>query len=518
MRKIKAFLVILLIVAGIGMQGLTDAREAGFSTATDPGFVTFKDIRLTLPEDWGTVAFFGRDRLRYEAWDYFASATDNDYEFAANQLRLGAKWTHQIFNINYTHQYTQLSNLPAATSAGAGAGSLYFSNSRDRFSHSQFVKYLNLEIKQTRKLLEPVFGDLKWLRGVTEMVGRFNYSSGNEMKSSDKKIEWLKTQRIGDRLIGGFEWAHYGRSFDGFKVAREDDFSQVQIAAFNPTQGGFEERANRTIYDIDVLAAEANIKKDKWIPGMEENFFYYNYDDHRNIAATTTRFDNTGRVILAGNQSNLELHTFGGHVVGNYKVGSGLWDVLGWGAYQTGNWFELDQSAYAWAAETGYQLTQTPWQPWLRAGFNTGSGDGDASDGDHETFFQMLPTARIYSFSLVNNMMNSEDAFVSLIMKPKDFLTLRTEFHNLRLSDRQDRWYIGSGAMHDNIADDFAARSSSNKKDLGQLLDVTAIWNVNPDMTVMAYYGHMFEDNVTEKFFTNQKDINFFFLEVAVNF
>ena len=51
------------------------------------------------------------------------------------------------------------------------------------------------------------------------------------MKSSDKKIEWLKTQRIGDRLIGGFEWSHYGRSFDGVKVAREDNFSHVQAAA-----------------------------------------------------------------------------------------------------------------------------------------------------------------------------------------------------------------------------------------------------------------------------------------------
>ena len=502
----------------VGGAATTEAKEAGFSTATDPGFVTLKDIRLTLPDEWGTIAFFGRDRLRYEAWDYYASATDNDYEFAANQLRLGAKWVHEIFNVNYTHQYTQLSNLPANTSAGAGAGSLYFSNSRNRFSKGQFVKYLNIEVKQTRKLLEPFFGDQKWLRGVTETVGRFNYSSGNEMKSSDKKIEWLKNMRIGDRLIGGFEWAHYGRSFDGLKVAREDDLSQVQLAAFNPTQGGFEERANRTIYDIDVLAVEANIKKDKLIPGMEENFFYYNYSDKRNIAATTTRFDNTGRSIPAGLQNDIDLHTFGGHLVGNYKVGEGVWDVLGWGAYQTGSWFELDQSAYAWAAETGYQWTQAPWTPWLRGGYNTGSGDDDAVDGDHGTFYQMLPTTRLYSFSILYNMMNTEDAFLSLILKPKDFLILRTEFHNLRLSEANDRWYLGAGAMHDNVADDFAARSSNGKEDLGQLVDITAIWTVNPDVTVMAYYGHMFEDNVTEKFFNTQKDVDFVFLELAVNF
>src|SRR3990167_3616305 len=198
-------------------------------------------LEFQMPGDWGSVSFFGRDRVRYEAWDYFSSTTDNDHHFLANQLRLGGKWVHEIFNVNYTHQYTQFSNLPSNTSAGAGSGSLYFSNSRDRFSHGQFVKYLNLEIKQTRKLLEPLFGNLKWLRGVTETVGRFSYSSGNEMKSSDKKIEWLKSMRIGDRLIGGFEWSHYGRSFDGLKVAREDDFGQIQFGEFRPARGGFEE-------------------------------------------------------------------------------------------------------------------------------------------------------------------------------------------------------------------------------------------------------------------------------------
>ena len=380
------------------------------------------------------------------------------------------------------------------------------------------MKALNIEIKQTGKLPESIFGDQKWLRGVTETVGRFNYSSGNAMKSDDKKIDWLKSQRIADRLIGGFEWSHYGRSFDGLKVTRADDFSQISVAGFSPTQGGFEERAGREIRDIDVIAAEVNIKKDELIPGMEEQLFYYGYDDHRNIAAATARLDNTGRAVPAGGQSDIELHTFGGHLVGAYKVGEGLWDVLGWGAYQTGDWFELDQSSYAWAAETGYQFVQAPWQPWLRGGFNTGSGDGDTGDGDHETFFQMLPTGRLYSFSLLYNMMNTQDAFVSLIVKPQDWLTLRTEFHNLRLSDRNDRWYLGSGAMHNNVADDFAARTSGGKRDLGQLVDVTVTWSVNPDVTVMAYYSHFFEDNVTEKFFTTQKDCNFMYVELAVNF
>ncbi len=519
MKRVQSKAVLAAVLLGFCFISRLEAKEAGFSLKRENmGIPTLKDIRLTLPADWGSVSFWGRDRLRLESWDYFSSANDNDYTFLANQLRLGSRWVHDIFNVNAAWQYTHHSNLPTTTSAGAGSGSLYFSNSRDRNSHGQTIKYLNLEIKQTRKLLAPLFGDQKWLRGVTETIGRFNYSSGNEMKSSDKKIEWLKNMRIGDRVIGGFEWSHYGRSFDGVKVTREDDLSHVQIVGFSPTQGGFEERAHQSIKDIDLLAVEANIKKDRLIPGMEEQFFYYGYDDHRNIAATTTRLDNTGRSVTAGLASDLELHTFGGHAVGSYKLGPGVWDVLGWGAWQSGDWFELDHSAYAYALESGYQLTQVPWTPWLRAGWNVGSGDSNAADGEHGTFYQMLPTARLYSFSILYNMLNTEDAFLSLILKPKDTLTLRTEFHVLDLSEQADRWYLGSGAIHDNVLDDFAARTSNGQSDLGEMLDATLIWNVNPDVTVMAYYGHFFGGDVVKNFFTTDRSNDLAFLELTVNF
>ncbi len=515
-RWIERFLLGFLFL--ISMRAEASAKEAGFSLKDDPGVVTFKDIRLTLPGDWGSVSFFGRDRLRYEAWDYFASATDNDYAFLANQLRLGGKWVHEIFNVNYTHQYTQLSNLPSATSAGAGSGSLYFSNSRNRNSNSQFIKYLNLEIKQTRKLLEPLVGDLKWLRGVTETFGRFNYSSGNEMRSDDKKIEWLKGQRIADRVIGGFEWSHYGRSFDGVKAARADDLSQLTVGYFNPTQGGFEERANRRINDLDVFTAEVDFKKDKLIPGTEAQAFYYHYDDQRNIAATTTRIDNTGRALPSGEVSDVELHTFGGHLVGYQPIGPGQWDLLGWAAFQQGHWFELDQDAYAFAVETGYQLPKASWKPWFRIGYNKGSGDDDPADETHGTFYQMLPTGRLYSFSILYNLMNTEDTFLSLIMKPNDFLTIRPEFHSIRLSEKNDRWYLGSGTMHDNVLDDFAARASNGEKDLGELLDVTLVWNVHPDVTVTAYYGHFFGEEVVKRFFTTHHCVDFGYLEATFQF
>lgn len=481
--------------------------DAGFRVKDGSGSIpTLKDVRLVLPDGWGSVDFSGRDRVRYENWDYFRSNTDNRYDFFDNQLRLSAKWMNEYFNGNFTWQYTQMGNLPSHASTGAGSGAIYFGSSHHRDSYGQFVKYLNADIKDF----------LHWR--FTETLGRFNYSSGNEMKSDDKKLDWLKSQRIADRMIGGFEWSDYGRSFDGGRAIYANDALQLEAADFHPTQGGFEETAQREISGINVVAVEGYVKKDKLIPGMEANLFYYGYDDERVIAATTARFDNTGRSVTAGQESDIEIHTFGGHLIGDYNVGPGVWDVLGWGAVQTGSWYELDQRAYAFAAETGYQWDKSPWKPWLRAGFDYGSGDDNASDGKHGTFFQMLPTGRLYSSSILYNMENSEDFFLSLVLKPVNSLTVRPEFHDLRLAQKNDRWYLGSGAIHSNIADDYAARSGGGASDLGRLADVGVSWAVNKDATLYVYYGHFFGGDVVRNFYSKRQAADLGYAELTVNF
>ena len=520
MFRLKWFFLFFLMTTVLFSQN-GFAEDAGFYLKEDSsgglGVPTLKNIRLILPSDLGHVSFFGRNRTRYEAWDYFRSTTDNHYDLFANQLRLGTKWIHELFNVNATWQYTQLFNVPTHTSAGAGSGALYYSNSLRRDPHGMFMKYLNIEIKNPLRL-----GPMRMLKIPPAYnlvtLGRFNYSSGNEMKSDDKKIDWLKSQRIGDRLIGSFEWSHYGRSFDGAKAVYGNKLAQVEVAGFSPTQGGFEEMGQRHIQDIGIIAVEANLKKDQLIPGMEEQFFYYGYDDHRVIAATTTRFDNTARTIRAGSESDIEMHTFGGHMVGDYKVGPGVWDILGWAAVQTGTWYDLDQHAYAFAVETGYQWNELPWKPWLRGGINYGSGDDNSTDGKHGTFFQMLPTSRIYSSSVLYNMMNTEDIFVSLILKPRDNLTLRPEYHHVNLAEKNDRWYVGSGAMHTNISDDYAVRSSNGASDLGHLVDMGVSWAINPDMTLSGYYGHFFGEDVIRRFYAKRQANDLGYVELVVNF
>jgi hypothetical protein len=167
--------------------------------------------------------------------------------------------------------------------------------------------------------------------------------------------------------------------------------------------------------------------------------FALHYHDGRRALKT----DNRPQSARAADLNKLRLTTLGGHYITTFKAGAGKIDFLLWGAGQFGAWGRLDHHAGAIAAEAGYQLsgkTADKVKPWLRAGYFRCTGDGDPNDAMHGTFFQALPTPRIYARFPFYNMMNNEDAFVQLRLKPHTKLTLRTDVHHLRLSSARDLW------------------------------------------------------------------------------
>lgn len=473
----------------------------------------FAETKLDLPDDMGTFRFYGKERFRWNLWDYAQSAPfHNNYDFFSNQLRLGARYENSLLKGHAAWQYTQLWSLPTGASAGAGAGAAYFSNGTlEPESHATYLKYLELSLK-----------DL-WHTGIVPTAGRFEYSSGYQYKGPTdtpeaKRLDWIKSKRIGDRLIGGFDWSEYQRSFDGVKVLWDTERVNFSSAAFSPTQGGFEEKAGEEIEDIRLVASEVTFKKNQPFPGAEAQFFHYHYEDMRVLTASAARPDNTGRLALSGLESNVKLDVLGGHMAGAWKWGDGILDAFIWGGWQTGEWFELDHDAYALALEMGYQWTDFAWKPWLRGGYNFASGDKDAADGDHDTFYPMLTTTRQYSPSILYTSMNLEDVFASLAVKPCSVVTIKTEAHLLTLAESADRWYLGSGPMSENKLTDYTARASNGHDDLGVLWDLTMTWDVRPDVTTTAYYGHLFGADVAESFYTDQKDVNFFYWELAISF
>jgi hypothetical protein len=87
------------------------------------------------------------------------------------------------------------------------------------------------------------------------------------------------------------------------------------------------------------------------------------------------------------------------------------------------------------------------WAPWIRGGLNYGSGDRNASDATHGTFFQLLPTPRLYARFPFFNLMNTSDAFGELMLRPSARVTVRTDVHSVRLAEGNDLWYQGGGAF-----------------------------------------------------------------------
>src|SRR3989338_2891001 len=88
-----------------------------------------KDVTWVLPGDMGEVSFYGQDRFRWYAWDYFESEPfDDQYDHFGNQLRLGSRLDNSILKAHAAWQYATVWNLPTGAGAGAGSGPTYFFN------------------------------------------------------------------------------------------------------------------------------------------------------------------------------------------------------------------------------------------------------------------------------------------------------------------------------------------------------------------------------------------------------
>src|SRR5262249_24355941 len=162
---------------------------------------------------------------------------------------------------------------------------------------------------------------------------------------------------------------------------------------------------------------------------------------------------------------------------------------LVWAAAQTGDWGRQDHAAWAYAIEGGYQLPRLVSQPWLRIGYDRSSGDDDPNDGHDRTFFQALPTARIYAQLPVFNLMNDQDVFAELVLRPTQRVTVRTGYHWLSLTERADLWYSGGGATNDDVFG-YAGAPSGGGRELAHLVDLSVTVALLERLTLGGYYGH----------------------------
>jgi hypothetical protein len=418
--------------------------------------------------------------LRVESWRFFEprpGGGDPDYAFLGNRLRLDLRGRWRRVELTVAAQYVGMAGLPAdAIGPGAlGTGALYFDQAGRRTTSQQlFLRFANIRLPNLRP-------------GVDLHVGRMGYTSGAEAPSGVPKIETVKRQRLDARIVGEFEWSIYQRAFDGVRIDMTRRRWKATGVAFLPTQGGFARAAGTTIRDVAVGGATISSRPTNGSGAHTQvQAFGWQYRDRRSV---TQRPDNSGRTASA---ADIDVTTGGAMLAGAYPAGPGEADVLVWTAGQRGNWYGDDHRATAVAVEAGYQWTSAPWRPWLRAGLFHASGDDDASDGDHGTFFPMLPTVRRFSQTTAYGTMNLRDLFVHVQARPRAALGLRLDVRRVDLASAADLWYAGSGAtLSRGAVFGFAGRRSNGSRRLGTTLEVSADYAVTPRVSVNAFVARM---------------------------
>lgn len=466
---------------------------AGAPLADDQPFSMHNSLEL--PKE---VIFDATVRQRYEYADWFKpsiGSKDESYGYGDTKVQLGIGYQRDIYKGHLQGQYSGVYGLP---SDGTGIGSSYYSQNGSNGSSNDVF------IRQGYFQLTPTFDAVK----TSATLGRFLYSSGVEAPVQDKSLLWLQQKRIGERLIGPFDFT-FGRSFDGGSFSSgSSDFGTLSASVFRPTDGGFVTDGAGQIQDIDVVATSYSLNtKLNEKPGQFQ-FFYYYYGDDRD---DTTKVDNQAPDNVAASSGDIDINTFGVHWIQLHELCGQTVDTVLWSALQSGSWGGLDHFAGAAVAEVGIKFDETPWTPWLRTGWNWGSGDSDSSDGDHNTFFQMLPTARSYAQTPFYNMMNNHDLFVQAIVQPLEKLTLRTDAHALLLSSDDDLLYSGAGATKDEVFG-YSGTPSNGHGYVGTLLDLSASYAINKNLTLSGYYGHLFGGSVPDSNFSD-KDIDYLFVE-----
>jgi len=454
----------------------------------------------------------GDMRIRYENWDFFDPATatphENSYDFVGHRIRLGALLTSSYVDGFVQGEYSGLYGLPDnATVAPAGAlgtGASYYNDSA--------ATVADVHLKQAYLSFK---GDPFGLAGLRLKLGRYEMADGLEYKTGNAKFDGLKTTRVSQRLLGPFDFTYATRNFDGGHLAYDQPAYNLTVAASHPTQGGFNIRGQDDISHIDVFYAALTGKKDVLLPGTEQRLFYIYYGDDRNAQVV----DNRAAALRPNlNQQSLRLHTIGSHWLGVWKTGAGSVDGLLWGAYQFGDWAGLNHQAGAIDAELGYQWDDVPLKPWIRAVYFRSSGDSNAGNGSHGTFFQMLPTGRPFAKFPFYNLMNIQDAFAQFIVIPTETTKVAVDVHHLSLDSSQDLFYSGAGATLRSGSFGYAGRNAGGASDIGQLVDIGFSHQLNPYFSWNVYYGHVFGGEVLKNVYGKQADADYGFVELNAAF
>jgi hypothetical protein len=392
-------------------------------------------------------------RYRWEDWKAFAPHW-SDFHGLRTRLALDYRFkeTLRVF------AQGQQTSIPGLSSDASGAGSLY---------------RVNNDHENAPSSLRPsqLFAELRPTPGASIRLGRSYINVGTSVSYDEPGWKFLKLKRLSQRLIGAVDWTNGARAADGISGLYAFGGHHLHAFAAQPTTGVFvvDEHAYKRQKDVLFGGLHWTAERGALLDDTELGAFFVAYRDDRDPKD------------VAGLFGDIELYTFGGSWLGVYPVGPGRVDALLWGAIQFGDYEDVgpssgtkrrDQLAGAVVAELGYQLPEVWSRPWLRAGVNWGSGDGDPDDGDRHTFFNLLPTNHLYyGYADQLALQNLVDLLFQLKLAPTQRLGIELTFHRFWLQTDDDFRWAGTGAFsRKNLG--YIPNTSNGSTDVGHELDI----------------------------------------------
>ena len=124
-------------------------------------------------------------------------------------------------------------------------------------------------------------------------------------------------------------------------------------------------------------------------------------------------------------------------------------------------------------------------KPWLRIGVNVATGDDDPADGDHDTFFNVLPTNHIYyGFADQLAFQNLWNSFVQLRLAPHPMLALNLFVHQFRLLENGRLALRRHRRLRPQVLRLLRRRRRTGYKNVGTEYDVVAIVTPHKAVTI----------------------------------
>jgi hypothetical protein len=442
-------------------------------------------------------------RNRWERWEALTNNNDNIYG-----VRVRASGEYAWKDHVRVFAEGQWAGVYDLDNTASGAAALYRNNAHNPPSSSvnSFRVY--------QLFAQGGLDSENWLR-----VGRQALKNASAISYKEGNWKYLKNKRLGQRLVGGVGWTHGERSYDGFSARMEQDGHVLHLYAAEPTTGVFEiDRGYQRQKDVIFGGLDWTVERGTWLENTELSTFFLGFSDDRDADK------------VAGLFGEIQVYTFGISSLGVYPMGPGNLDVILWGAMQLGRFVDstpggsttptgirrLDQLAGAAIAEVGYQLPDVWGKPWLRTGVNLASGDSSRTDGDHGSFFNVLPTNHLYyGYADQLAFSNLIDLMVQLKLSPAPKLGLELVFHQFWLYTKNDFRYFGSGAFEQrNLG--YGRSASNGSNNVGQEIDFVVSYKVNKHLGLLGGVAHLFGGKVLGSF--PDEDANWAFFQVTLSY